>query len=158
MFRLAQLGRLPVLPLFLALDGGAAWAEGSEVLNLVERGIRADGSEGFTIVDNGEKGPSAGDMIVDYKDIYDKDNKVKVGETSGYCIWTLAFQVWQCNFTLTLDGGQIMTTGPFFDKADRDAISAVVGGTGKYAGARGEERLRSRGTSLDYDLTITLRY
>jgi len=41
-----------------------------------------------------------------------------------------------------LKEGQIMVEGPFYD--DKDSILTIIGGTGKYNGARGSMKLHPR--------------
>lgn len=91
-----------------------------------------------TIIDLGEKGPSAGDMNIWSQPVFDGREKEQVGTSSGYCVRVSATEpVLQCSFTLALKEGSVFIsssrkgkTGPF--------NGAVTGGTGEYAGARGE--------------------
>jgi allene oxide cyclase len=145
--------------LSLLTSAAAALAdEVSETLKVVERGEHADGTDAFHILDFGEPGPSPGDIETYAKEIYDETNTTQIGTEQGWCIRTVPFVAWECTWSIFLPDGQISAQGPFYDKADRDATLAVTGGTGKYAYARGEVKIHSRGTSLDYDLTYTLRY
>ena len=112
-----------------------AAAAGSMNINLVERATDE------AVLDLGAKGDSAGDIFTYDNEIYDEANKVKVGSDNGFCIRTVPGKAWECSFSLTLAGGQIMNEGTFTDK---DSVWAVTGGTGKYMNARGEMHLHIR--------------
>jgi allene oxide cyclase len=104
-----------------------------------------------TVTDLGAKGDSAGDTLTFANEMYDQSNKTQVGYDNGWCVRTAAGQAWECFWTLTLDKGQITVEGPFYDK--KDSVLAVTGGTGAYAGARGEMKLHARndkGTEYDF--------
>jgi allene oxide cyclase len=51
------------------------------------------------------------------------------------------------SWTLNLEKGQLTVEGPFYDSAD--SVLAITGGTGEFAGARGEMALSARGTKGD---------
>jgi hypothetical protein len=74
---------------------------------------------------------------------------------SGWCIRTVAGKSWECFWTLTLADGQITVEGPFLDAGD--SVVAVTGGTGKYAGVRGEMALHARdakGSAYDFKYSL----
>ncbi len=57
---------------------------------------------------------------------------------------------YECFWILFLADGQITIEGPFCDSGD--STLAITGGTGKYAGARGEMKLHARNTKqTEYD-------
>ena len=80
----------------------------------------------------------------------------RIGRFQGVCT-TLPHSSQQCSFTLGLPGGQILVEagyGPSFNTG-AVALEAIVGGTGTYAGARGEGRDREIGnTSLAFHLEL----
>ena len=120
-----------------------------EHLNLVER------ATSDTVIDNGAKGDSAGDLLTFANDIYDEADANKVGSDNGWCIRVVAGKSWECFWTLTLADGQITVEGPFLDAGD--SVLAVTGGTGKYAGVRGEMALHARdakGSAYDFKYTL----
>jgi len=120
-----------------------------EHLNLVER------ATSDTVIDNGDKGDSAGDLLTFANDIYDEADANKVGSDNGWCIRVVAGKSWECFWTLTLADGQITVEGPFLDAGD--SVLAVTGGTGKYAGVRGEMALHARdakGSAYDFKYTL----
>ena len=82
-----------------------------------------------TVVDVGEKGDSAGDILTFANDIYDETNTNKVGTDSGYCVRIVPGQAWDCSFSVALSDGQIMLSGPFLD--GKDSTMSIVGGTGQ---------------------------
>jgi allene oxide cyclase len=133
-------------------------AQTTETLSFIERGNRADGSPAYTNIDVAPPGASPGDMIIFQSDIVDSTTKKLVGHDSGWCVrtWTTK-ELSECNFTLTLADGQISVQGP----SDRhgETVLAITGGTGKYSGARGELKMKTRvGVGFDNHLTLVLRY
>jgi hypothetical protein len=89
------------------------------------------------IVDNGHKGDSVGDfgVIVGKLSRHGKH----VGRYQAYCVQIDANGHSQCTFTLALPGGQIVLEtgyGPGIN-GNKTVHEAIVGGTGKYAGAHG---------------------
>jgi allene oxide cyclase len=117
----------------------------AEDINVVER------ATSDAVLDIGAKGDSAGDILTFGNDIYDADDKNKLGSNNGWCIRTVVGKAWECFWTLTLQNGQITVTGPFLD--GKDSVLAVTGGTGKFQSARGEMVLHARdaqGTSYDF--------
>jgi hypothetical protein len=64
-------------------------------------------------------------------------------------------KAWECFWTLSLSDGQITVEGPFFDAGD--STLAVTGGTGAYAGVRGEMGLHARNAEgSEYDFRYKL--
>lgn len=127
-----------------------AWAAGPKQITLVER------ATSDTVLDTGAQGDSAGDILTFANEIYDDANAAKVGDDNGWCIRTVAGKAWECFWTLTLAGGQVTVEGPFLD--GKDSVLAVTGGTGEYAGARGEMQLHARnaaGTEYDFKYSLT---
>jgi allene oxide cyclase len=130
----------------------------------------ASGSEGFAknttlklvehattdaVTDLGAKGDSAGDLLTFANPIYDEANAKQLGDDNGWCIRTVPGKAWECFWTLSLADGQITVEGPFLDAGD--STLAVTGGTGKYAGARGEMALHARDAKgSEYDFVYSL--
>ncbi len=121
-------------------------------------------ADGFTLVerassdavtDTGAKGDSVGDILTFANDIYDEANKKVVGSDTGYCFRTVVGKSWECAWTNTLADGQINVAGPFLD--GRESVLAVTGGSGKYAGSKGEMMLHARndkGTEYDFKFVL----
>ncbi len=127
-----------------------AWAAGPQQINLVER------ATSDAVLDTGAQGDSAGDILTFANEVYDEANAAKVGDNNGWCIRTAPGKAWECFWTLTLAAGQITVEGPFLD--GKDSVLAVTGGTGEYAGARGEMQLHARnaqGTEYDFKYNLT---
>jgi allene oxide cyclase len=102
------------------------------------------------------KGTATGDLLTFAKVLFDATNQVQEGTDQGYCVRVEVGKSMECSCTLILKKGQITIAGPFLDTGD--SVLAVTGGTGKYAGARGELKLHRRHTSeSSYDLSIELR-
>jgi len=132
-----------------ALSFGSAKAEDMQQLVLVER------ATSDTVTDTGNKGDSAGDILTFNNEVYDSSNSNKVGTDNGWCVRTVAGKSWECFWTLTVSDGQITVEGPFLDGAD--SVLAITGGTGRYAGAKGEMALHARdekGTAYDFRYSI----
>jgi allene oxide cyclase len=118
-------------------------------LNLVEHATTD------AVTDTGAKGDSAGDLLTFANDVFDEKDANKVGSDTGWCIRTVAGKSWECFWTLTLADGQINVAGPFLDAGD--SVLAVTGGTGKYAGVRGEMALHARdakGSAYDFKYSL----
>ena len=108
-----------------------------------------------TVIDTGAKGDSSGDLLTFSNEVFDAQDKEKVGTDSGWCIRIVAGKSWECFWTLSIADGQITVEGPFLDAGD--SVLAVTGGTGKYAGARGEMALHSRdakGSAYDFKYNL----
>ena len=122
----------------------------AEDLTLVERATTD------AVLDVGAKGDSAGDILTFGNDVYDADDKNKVGSNNGWCIRTVAGKAWECFWTIFLQEGQITVAGPFMD--GKDSVLAVTGGTGKYQNNRGQMTLHARdaqGTAYDFKYHLT---
>ena len=108
-----------------------------------------------TVIDTGAKGDSSGDLLTFSNEVFDAQDKEKVGTDSGWCIRIVAGKSWECFWTLAIADGQITVEGPFLDAGD--SALAVTGGTGKYAGARGEMALHPRdakGSAYDFKYNL----
>jgi allene oxide cyclase len=139
----------------ICLASADASADTSETLTFIEKSVHADGSVSYKHIDLGPSGPSVGDMIVFYNDVNDSSDKTLVGHDSGSCVKTALSpnDVYECAWTLSLADGQITAQGPFFDTSDSTFL-AVTGGTGSYAGVRGEIKFQRRATSSpQYEMT-----
>lgn len=143
---------MTVLPVSMAtlLLLAAANPAAAETLKLVERATTD------AVLDLGATGDSAGDLLTFANEVYDADNKMKVGSDNGWCIRTVAGKAWECTFTVMLDDGQLTAEGPFLDAGD--SAWAVTGGTGEYAEASGEMKLHARDEKgSEYDMVFDLK-
>ncbi|HEU0113525.1 MAG TPA: dirigent protein [Thermomicrobiales bacterium] len=104
-----------------------------------------------TTVDLGAKGDSVGDTLVWANDVYDAQDANKVGTDQGSCVRTAVGKSWECNWTVFLPDGQISVEGPYYDNSD--STLAIVGGTGKYAGAAGDMTLKARSNGTEYEFS-----
>jgi allene oxide cyclase len=131
------------------LLAGAQAAGAAEKLQVVERAMTD------TTVDLGAKGDSVGDLLTFANPIYDAANKTQLGTDQGYCVRVVVGKSWECFWTLMLTGGEITVEGPFFDSGD--SVMVITGGTGKYAGAKGDMKLHARDAKATaYDFTYNL--
>ena len=87
-----------------------------------------------TTVDKVPKG-KAGNLFLYANPIFDREG-TRVGTDHGVCTMLSASQS-QCNATLTLPKGQIVTLGLHGPEPEQRYEAAVIGGTGAYAAARG---------------------
>jgi allene oxide cyclase len=107
------------------------------------------------VLDLGAKGDSVGDLLTFSNPVFDAANKTKLGTDQGYCVRVVVGKSWECFWTLMLAGGEITVEGPFFDSGD--SVMVVTGGTGKYAGAKGDMKLHPRDAkSTSYDFVYEL--
>jgi hypothetical protein len=110
------------------------------------------------VLDLGAQGPTQGDMRVVNALLYDKSGKERIGRFDLFCAITdpaddssEKVHMAQCTKTFTLPGGQISVQGveayPNLSGL-APGVNAISGGTGKYAGVRGEQRFEVRGKKV----------
>jgi hypothetical protein len=126
---------VPIAAACLVVAGPAA---ASEQIDMVERATTD------AVTDTGAKGDSAGDILTFANEVFDADDKNKIGTNQGLCFRTVVGKAWECFWTVSLDKGQITVEGPFYDSGD--SVLAITGGTGAYAEAEGEMALSPIGT------------
>lgn len=148
------MSRLTVIALgtMLAAAGSAfpAASVAAEQIKLVERALTD------ATLDLGAKGDSVGDLLTFANPVFDAGNRSQVGTDQGYCVRVVAGKSWECFWTLFLQDGALTVQGPFRDAGD--SLLAVTGGTGRYAGARGQMKLHARDAQGSaYDFTYELR-
>jgi Allene oxide cyclase len=130
------------------LAGGGRAAD-TQVLNFVEH------ADTDTITDTGDEDDSVGDILTFANPVFDEANKNQLGTDNGWCVRTVVGEAWECFWTLLLKDGQITVEGPYLDAGD--SVLAVTGGTGAYAGAKGEMKLHSRNAEgSEYDFAYSL--
>jgi hypothetical protein len=110
------------------------------------------------VLDLGAQGPSQGDLRVTNAPIYDESGKERIGRLDLFCAITdpadessEKAHMAQCTKTFTLLGGQISVQGveayPNLSGLS-PGVNAISGGTGKYAGVKGEQRYEVRGNKV----------
>ena len=120
-----------------------------EKIQLVERALTD------ATLDLGAKGDSVGDIMTWANPMFDAGNKTQLGTDQGFCIRVLVGKSWECTWTTTLKDGQISVEGSFKDEGD--SVLAVIGGTGKYAGAKGQLKVHPRDAKATaYDFIFDL--
>ncbi len=103
-------------------------------------------------------GASQGDIRVVNAPLYDASGKERIGRFDLFCAVTDPADepderghMAECTKTFTLPGGEISVQGveayPTLS-APAPGEDAITGGTGKYAGVRGEQRFEPRGTKV----------
>ena len=111
------------------------------------------------VVDLGPRGPSHGDMRVVNAPLYNESGTKRIGRLDLFCVTTdpadepnERAHMAECTYTYTLPGGEISAQGvnayPKLSKIPPTAVDAVSGGTGKYAGVRGEVEFETRGNKV----------
>jgi hypothetical protein len=107
------------------------------------------------VVDLGPQGLSQGDMRVVNAPLYNKSEKERIGRFDAFCITTDPADepnekdhMSECKKTFTLPSGEISVQGlnahPKLPELPPRGVDAISGGTGKYAGVRGEQRFETR--------------
>jgi hypothetical protein len=110
------------------------------------------------VLDLGAQGPSQGDIRVTNAPLYNESGKERIGRFDLFCAITdpadeasEKSHMAQCTKTFTLPGGQISVQGveayPNLSGL-APGVNAISGGTGKYAGVRGEQRFELRGKKV----------
>jgi predicted secreted Zn-dependent protease len=111
------------------------------------------------VADLGPKGPSHGDLRAINAPVYNESGKEKVGRIDGFCTITdpadesaEKVHMAECTYTYTLPGGEISVQGvnayPKLSEPSPRSVDAITGGTGNYAGVRGERRFETHGTKV----------
>ena len=112
------------------------------------------------VVDLGPQGPSHGDMRVVNAPLYDASGKERIGRLDLFCVLTdpadkpnEKAQMTECMRTYTLPGGEIVSEGvtarsSLNEPQFTSQTDAVSGGTGEYAGVRGEVHFVMRGNTV----------
>ena len=108
------------------------------------------------VVDLGPQGPSQGDMRVTNAPLYSESRKQRIGRVDLFSVVTdpadepnEKAHMAEATATYTLPGGEVSAQGlrayPELSGAPSRGINAISGGTGKYAGLRGEVHVEARG-------------
>ncbi len=110
------------------------------------------------VVDLGPQGPTHGDIRVTNAPLYNATGKERIGRLDLFCAVTdpadesaEKAHMAECTKTFTLPGGEISSQGvEVYPELSAPAPGgdAITGGTGKYAGVRGEQRFDPRGTKV----------
>src|SRR4051795_13104239 len=111
------------------------------------------------VVDLGPQGPTHGDMRVVNAPLYNESGKQRIGRLDVFCVVTDPVDepnekahMTECTYTYTLPGGEISTQGvsslPKLPAPPPRSVDALSGGTGKYAGVRGEVESETRGKKV----------
>ena len=129
--------RTGAIAMAILLSGQALAAD--TTIRLVERATTDAVS-----VHGGKAADNVGDILTFANPIYDAANRQVLGSDQGFCVRMVVGKSFECHWTLMLANGQIAVDGPFLDAGD--SVLAVTGGTGAYAGARGQMKLHARAT------------
>jgi hypothetical protein len=102
-----------------------------------------------TVIDTGAKGDSAGDLLPFANPIFDAANAKQIGSDQGNCVRTKVGVSWECNWTTMLAAGSLVVEGPYLDSGAPTTL-AIIGGTGRYATARGTMTLSAAGSNFSF--------
>lgn len=152
----AALASLAAVGLVVSTQGRASATPDSSTG--VARATRAfvEHADTDQVVDLAPVGDSRGDQLAFANPVYDAADRRVVGSDLGSCVRTEPRVSWQCSWTLTVPGGELMVQGPFYDA--KDSVLAITGGTGVYARARGEMTLHALdGTGAEYRFTYRIQ-
>lgn len=139
------------LPVSLAIVLGGSVASAAEM----DRLVVVEHATTDATTDTGAMGDTAGDVLTFANKVYDESNAKMVGTDNGWCVRTVVGTVYECFWILSLADGQITVEGPFLD--DSNSTLAVTGGTGAYAGVRGEMKVHSRNfNNTEFDFVYML--
>jgi len=106
--------------------------------------------------DTGTTGDSAGDILTFANEVFNAEDKVKIGTDQGVCFRTVPGKAYECFWTVNREKGQITVEGPVLDSGD--SVLAITGGTGEYAGAQGEMALSAIGSEgKAYNFTYKIK-
>ncbi len=134
----------------LLLSGLACPKLWAATLQVVERA-----ETDATHVRGGNAPDNVGDMLTFTNPIFDSANTGRLGSDQGFCVRLVVGKTYECHFTVLLHQGELVVDGPFYDSAD--SVMAVTGGTGAYAGVRGEMKLHARDAQASaFDFTFDL--
>ncbi len=105
------------------------------------------------VIDVGKVGDSTGDILTFHNKVYDETDVSQVGTDQGQCVReSPKAGTWECWWTTSLAGGQIMVEGPFSDTGA--TVVAVTGGTGVYDNVRGSMALSCAGTECTFEFSL----
>ena len=149
---MGMIGVLGAVPGNAANDRTVAKARSTTITVVTKTG-------GIKVVDLGAQGPSHGDLRVFSVPLYNESGKEKVGRLDAFCVVTdPAYEpnerthMAECTYTYTLPGGEISAQGvnayPKLSEPAPRSVDAITGGTGKYAGVRGERRFETHGNKV----------
>jgi len=103
-------------------------------------------------------GPSTGDIYVFIDELYTPDHSQKVGEVEGHgflvdpSLWSFGLSL-----TATFQDGTISMQMTLYNVPGKTSVGAITGGTGNYAGARGEIGVDVGQPCGPHNITIRLR-
>jgi allene oxide cyclase len=98
----------------------------------------------------------AGDILVFHNPVFNQADTRKIGHDEGFCTRiNVKAGIWECLWTTFLRGGQLTVQGPFYDR--KNSVLTITGGTGAYAGARGQMGLVAKDGGKKYDFKFQIR-
>ncbi|MGZ4186084.1 MAG: allene oxide cyclase barrel-like domain-containing protein [Solirubrobacteraceae bacterium] len=111
-------------------------------------------TKSLRFVDNAPRGESAGDTVSFSENLYEGSTRVGFSEVTGTLVDSKRHDANNLTGTLILRGGTIALQGTGLGQAPTQHV-AIVGGTGAYAGARGEAAITAGRAFSTEQLTFT---
>lgn len=135
---------------------GSTAAIAGETLHVVERPTTD------TVIHVKGEADSLGDKLVFSNPVFDATNTRRVGTAQGSCVRVVVGKTWECLFELVIGNDWLVLEGAFNDTGDLQF--AILGGAGKYVGAKGvmtarvrDPKLLPNGSASAYDMIIEIR-
>jgi hypothetical protein len=111
-------------------------------------------AKSLRFVDNAPRGESAGDTVSFSENLYVGNTRAGFSEVTGTLVDSKRHDANNLTGTLVLRDGTIALQGTALGQAPTQHV-AIVGGTGAYAGARGEATITAGRTFSTEALTFT---
>lgn len=150
---------LALVMLCVAMSLGAGQLAAQEATPVVEPEtlVLVERDENTELIDLGEPGASAGDILVfGPNPLYDAANETDTGATIvGTCIWLTADGHQQCTITFMFPDDS-MVTAQGHQQEGAQSVMVITGGTGEYLNATG--RLLSEPSDDGTIFTQTLEF
>jgi hypothetical protein len=135
---------------------GSTAAIAGETLHVVERPTTD------TVIHVKGEADSLGDKLVFANPVFDVTNTRRVGTAQGSCVSVVVGKTWECLFELIIGNDWLVLEGAFADTTG-DLQFAILGGAGKYVGAKGVMKAHVRdpkrlpnGSASAYDMIIEI--
>jgi hypothetical protein len=111
-------------------------------------------AKSLRFVDNAPRGESAGDTVSFSEDLYAGNARVGFSEVTGTLVDSKRHDANNLSGTLIFRDGTIVLQGTGLGQAPTQRV-AIVGGTGAYAGARGQATITAGRASSTEQLSFT---
>lgn len=79
-----------------------------------------------TVTDTGASGDSAGDVLTFANEVFDAEDRNRVGSDQGMCVRTVPGKAWECFWTLSLASGRLLSRVPSTTQVTRSLLSPAA--------------------------------